>query len=223
MEPLLSSAQIGTGNAFGGAGGRVASAPSPQINADFQTFLRMLTTQLQNQDPMNPMESSDFSVQLATFSGVEQQVMTNQLLTSLSARMELSELSSWVGMDALTSAATFFDGDPTTLIPPQVEGADQAVLIVHNAFGTEVARRNITPNAANLVFDGIGSDGAILPDGYYNYQVTSMREGYVLQTDPALSYGHIEEARSESGRVMLMFTGGALVDSASVRGLRAAR
>ena len=45
------------------------------ISSDFQTFLTMLTTQLQNQDPLNPVESSDFAVQLATFSGVEQQVI----------------------------------------------------------------------------------------------------------------------------------------------------
>lgn len=97
MEPVISSVQNRPGNGFPNTGGPAPAGPVPQINADFQTFLRMLTTQLQNQDPMNPMESSDFSVQLATFSGVEQQVMTNQLLTSLSARMELSELSSWHG------------------------------------------------------------------------------------------------------------------------------
>ena len=41
---------------------------------DFETFLKMLTTQIRNQDPLNPMEGSEFAVQLATFSGVEQQV-----------------------------------------------------------------------------------------------------------------------------------------------------
>lgn len=221
MEPLASSAFIGSNTALPGGRGQAEPVLPPQISADFQTFLGMLTTQLQNQDPMNPMESSDFSVQLATFSGVEQQVLTNQLLSSLSARMELSELSSWVGMDALTSAATYFDGRPKVLIPPQVEGADQAALLVHNAFGAEVARVNIAPNAADIEFDGIGLDGAVLPDGYYSFEVMSLREGYVLQTDAALSYGRIEEARSENGRVMLVFAGGALVDSGTVRGLRA--
>ncbi len=49
------------------------------VTSDYETFLRMLTTQLQNQDPMNPMESDDFAMQLATFSGVEQQVKTNEI------------------------------------------------------------------------------------------------------------------------------------------------
>ncbi|SDW89825.1 flagellar hook capping FlgD N-terminal domain-containing protein [Roseicitreum antarcticum] len=207
--------------------GPTGSAPgtenaSRRVNADFQTFLVMLTTQLQNQDPMNPMESSDFAVQLATFSGVEQQVLTNELLGSLSTRMGLTELSGWVGMEALTSAATYFDGTtPKRLIPPQVQGADQAVLTVHNAFGNEVARVPIQPNQSEYAFNGIGADGAPLPEGNYSFRVVSMREGAVLQTDPALTYGRIEEARSDGGRVMLVFAGGALVDSDSVSGLRA--
>jgi flagellar basal-body rod modification protein FlgD len=56
---------------------------SKALTSDFETFLRMLTVQMKNQDPLNPIESSDFAVQLATFSGVEQQVKTNDLLTKL--------------------------------------------------------------------------------------------------------------------------------------------
>ena len=56
---------------------------SSKISSDFETFLLMLTTQLENQDPLNPIESQDFAVQLATFSGVEQQVLTNDLLSDL--------------------------------------------------------------------------------------------------------------------------------------------
>lgn len=40
------------------------------LTADFETFLHLLTTQMQNQDPLNPMESTEFATQLATFSGV---------------------------------------------------------------------------------------------------------------------------------------------------------
>ena len=53
------------------------------ISSDFDTFLRMLTVQVQNQDPLNPVDATDYATQLATFSGVEQQVLTNDLLTGL--------------------------------------------------------------------------------------------------------------------------------------------
>jgi hypothetical protein len=57
--------------------------PKATLGSDFETFLKMLTTQMKNQDPLNPVESSEYAVQLATFSSVEQQVLTNDLLTRL--------------------------------------------------------------------------------------------------------------------------------------------
>ena len=63
----------------------------------------MMTVQMENQDPLNPMESSEFAVQLATFSGVEQQIRTNDLLASMIASQTaggLAELANWVGMEA---------------------------------------------------------------------------------------------------------------------------
>lgn len=57
------------------------------IASDFETFLRMLTTQLENQDPLEPVASQDLAVQLATFSGVEQQTQTNSLLEDLGSQM----------------------------------------------------------------------------------------------------------------------------------------
>ena len=72
MVNSVAAASAGTPPAGSGAG---AGAPAASFSGgDFQTFLKMLTTQIKNQDPLNPMEGSDFAVQLATFSGVEQQV-----------------------------------------------------------------------------------------------------------------------------------------------------
>ena len=87
------------------AGGSDKAATN--ISADFETFLKMLTVQMQNQDPLNPIDSADYAVQLATFSGVEQQVQTNDLLKGLAASLGaagLSEMAGWVGMEARTAA-----------------------------------------------------------------------------------------------------------------------
>ena len=80
---------------------RLPSAPESQsgISSDFETFLRMLTAQMKNQDPLNPVESADFATQLATFSGVEQAVLTNDLLRGLSLQIGVSGLASWVGKE----------------------------------------------------------------------------------------------------------------------------
>ena len=62
----------------------VASNKAGSNAEDIQNrFLKLLTTQMQNQDPLNPIDSTDYAAQLATFSGVEQQVRTNSLLADL--------------------------------------------------------------------------------------------------------------------------------------------
>ena len=85
------------------AGGTVAP-----INSDFEMFLQMLTAQMKYQDPLNPVDSTDYATQLATFSGVEQAVLTNDLLKSLSSEMNaggLADMAAWVGKDARAAPA----------------------------------------------------------------------------------------------------------------------
>ena len=79
-----------------------SAAQTSAITSDFETFLRMLTVQMQNQDPLNPVDSNDYATQLATFSGVEQAVLTNDLLTTLTTQLNssgLADMAAWVGKD----------------------------------------------------------------------------------------------------------------------------
>lgn len=213
-SPGVSSipAVAGRGAAQQGAAGAVPS--------DFTTFLRMLTVQMQNQNPLNPIESSDFAVQLATFSGVEQQVRTNQLLGSLSARLGLSELAGWVGMEALSASPAWWGGKPVALVPPEVPAADRAQLVIRNAFGAEVARIEADPTAEQLRFDGSGNDGFDLPHGLYTFEMESFRMGERIATNPVLNYARITEARFDGGEVLLIVEGGAIIESTTVMGLR---
>ena len=66
------------------------------ISSDFETFLKMLTAQMENQDPLNPMDSADYAVQLATFSSVEQQVLTNDLLQAMTLQLGSSGMAETV-------------------------------------------------------------------------------------------------------------------------------
>jgi flagellar basal-body rod modification protein FlgD len=105
------------------------------ITSDFDTFLRMLTVQMQNQDPLNPVDSTDYATQLATFSQVEQAVLTNDLLKSLTTQLTsggLADMAAWVGKEARAAAPAYFDGAPITLSPNPALLADQAEVIVRN-------------------------------------------------------------------------------------------
>ncbi len=62
------------------------------LSSDFETFLQMLTAQARYQDPLEPIDSSEYAAQLAQFSMVEQQVQSNELLQALSAQMSASAI-----------------------------------------------------------------------------------------------------------------------------------
>jgi flagellar basal-body rod modification protein FlgD len=155
-----------------------STVTAPAITGDYNTFLRMLTTQLQNQDPLNPIESSDYAVQLATFSGVEQQTRTNQLLESLGGQFNIlgmAQMAGWVGQEARTDAAVAWSGNPVTLSPNPAAGADRTTVVVKDSRGTVVARQDIPPSTAPFEWTGTGIDGVALPHGIYTMELESYR------------------------------------------------
>ena len=94
-----------------GAGGFAGAG----AGGDFQTFLTMLTAQLQNQDPLNPMESTDFAIQLATFAGVEQAALSNKFLEQMAGQAGGAGIAGWIGKEARTTAPVWFDDEAITL------------------------------------------------------------------------------------------------------------
>lgn len=195
------------------------------VSSDFQTFLRMLTTQLQNQDPLNPMESTDFAVQLATFSGVEQQVRSNELLEGLGAQigaLGMAQLSGWLGMEARTPAPVAFDGNPVALSPTASPLADRAVLVARNALGAEVHRQDLPLPPRPLDWAGFDAAGRLLSPGRYSFEVESYSGEGLIAVDPVETFSRVTEARLEGGEILLVLDGGAEVPAAAITGLRAA-
>jgi len=88
-----------------------ASSASNTTTIDYNSFLQLLVTEMQNQDPTQPMDPTQTVTQLATFSGVEQAVQTNSILSSLLSNSSLSQASSLIG-HTVTSA----DGSTTGVI-----------------------------------------------------------------------------------------------------------
>ena len=225
MSTVAATAAAATTAATTSTGSATAQASANgMISSDFQTFLLMLTTQMQNQDPLNPIESSDYAVQLATFSGVEQQVKTNQLLESLASQMGvmgMSELAGWVGMQARSASPAWYDGaSPVTLSPNPVPGADQTVLTVTNADGAEVSRQIITVPTGQIQWDGTGTNGHALPAGLYSFGLESYSGGTLLAADTVETYSRITEAQGTAEGTVLILEGGAHIGTADVTALR---
>lgn len=218
----MTTISAATGTAAPTAQTRANSA----LTSDFDTFLRMLTTQIQNQDPLNPMESTEFAAQLATFAGVEQQIRTNDHLAGLSAQLGLStmsQLSGWIGMEARVGGSVQFGGTPITLSPNPPALADSAQLIVLDTQGVEVQRLSVPVSSREIEWAGTGATGAPLPEGAYTFRLEGFAAGKSLGVQPVEHYAIVREAQGDgAGGVRLVFDGGITADATTATALRQA-
>src|SRR5579863_8684834 len=81
------------------------------IAGNFDTFLTLLTTQLQNQNPLDPLDTNQFTSQLVQFSSVEQELKTNDYLSSLVQSTQNSQASAAVSYIGKTVTSTGVDSD----------------------------------------------------------------------------------------------------------------
>lgn len=194
-----------------------------QLSSDFEVFLQMLTAQMKYQDPLNPVDSTDYATQLATFSGVEQAVLTNDLLKAMTSQMAvggLSDLASWVGREARSTAPAYFDGEPIRIFPQQVGAADKYELIVRDANGIEQQRLPYVPSGDGVEWAGVGANGAPLSDGLYSFQIVGLTEGVVTSQADVETYSRVTEVRIDAGQTVLIMRGGAVTPSTDVSALR---
>ncbi|WP_420011389.1 flagellar hook capping FlgD N-terminal domain-containing protein [Tateyamaria sp.] len=164
-----------------------AAASSSVLSSDFEVFLQMLTAQAQYQDPLEPMDNSEYAAQLAQFSMVEQQVTTNDLMEQLLFNLGTSDMSSaanWIGMEALVTGPAQFEGDSVTIAPNPPITADTVVLIVNDEQGNEVQRVPMPTGAEPFEWTGLDDDGVPLPHGEYTFQIESSANGEILVTEP---------------------------------------
>ncbi|MFK7761931.1 MAG: flagellar hook capping FlgD N-terminal domain-containing protein [Roseobacter sp.] len=205
---------------------QVAAAESQTtatLSSDFETFLQMLTAQARYQDPLEPIDSSEYAAQLAQFSMVEQQVLSNDLLTDLGSQIgagNIGQMASWIGMEARSTSEAAFNGNPITVLPTIEAGADDAYLVAYASNGAEVQRRQISTNGSPIEWNGILDNGSQLPDGNYSFSVESRSLGETTGISPAESYSRITEARREGLDTVFVLSSGDTVTSAEVSALR---
>lgn len=197
---------------------------SAKISTDFQMFLKMLTAQMKNQDPLNPVDSTDYATQLATFSGVEQQVQTNELLGKLSAQLGLSGLgqfAGWVGMEARAPVSAVFDGaTPVSLFPQPVADSDRAYLVAYDATGRETARQQLTSAAEPISWTGRSETGGMALPGTYSFKLESYSGDKLVANDPVELFSRIVEIQPGANGPVLLMAGGETLQPSDVMALR---
>jgi len=156
------------------------STASSQLSANFDNFLKLLTTQLSNQDPLSPLDATQFTTQLAQFSGVEQAINTNKKLDALIAAQTTGQLSTGVSyLGKLVEGS----GDTSGLVNGQ---AQWGYYLSNNTAATEIDIYNdqgqlvrqipgeTTSGAHQLVWDGKDNDGNAVPEGNYRMAVAAL-------------------------------------------------
>ncbi|UWQ74865.1 flagellar hook capping FlgD N-terminal domain-containing protein [Leisingera sp. M658] len=205
-----------------------SSKPSSQqtsgLTSDFDTFVKMLTAQAKNQDPLEPMDSTEYAAQLAQFSMVEQQTKSNNLLEGLQSQLGLANmaaLSGWVGMEARAVAPGYFDGsNEITIAPNPAAAADSVTLVVQDKNGTEVQRVALPVSAEPFQWNGLDDDGNPLEAGEYAFVIESSKGDELLLQEYAEIYFKVNETRMQGGEVGLITEGGSVVLASSVNALR---
>ena len=161
-------------------------------------------------------------VQLATFSGFEQQVQRNQFLQGLATQLGTNcsaQMANLVGKEARANAAGYYDGDAITLAPNPVSIAATAEIVVRDNAGDEVDRFAVPVSAEPVAWNG-PSDGTSLPHGLYSFKIVSYADEEALSQDPVDVYSTVTEVRSEGTESILILEGEAAISASQVSALR---
>jgi len=156
-----------------------ASTSFTGLADDFSTFLTLLTTQLQNQDPLDPTDTNEFTNQLVAFSQVEQQIRANQNLedlTRITQQNNVANLAGLLGNEArVEHASGTHEGNGVKWQVQFNLPVDASTYQIQDAAGNIVAQFDgATSRGVNdFTWDGTLGDGSTAPDGVYTLAVTA--------------------------------------------------
>jgi len=150
-----------------------------QLADNSQTFLTLLTTQLQNQDPLSPLDTNQFTQQLVEFAGVQQQINTNDslaTLVSLQQTAQSSQALQFVGKTAVVKGSTAALTNSEAEWEFNIPSASTINISIANSTGATVYTNSFAVAAGNnqaFGWNGLGTDGTQEPDGNYTLTATA--------------------------------------------------
>ncbi len=157
------------------------SAASQSLAGNFDTFLQLLTTQLQNQDPLSPMDTSQFTQQLVEFASVEQQINTNtnlQTLISLQQTTEDTSALQLVGSTITVSgnAATLSNAtnsSATWSLSTSTPATANVTISSSTGQTAYTGTTSLSAGTQSYTWNGQGTNGVTWPDGTYTLSINA--------------------------------------------------
>ncbi len=181
-----------------------------KFSADFENFLTIFVTQLENQDPLEPQDSSDFTAQIAQFSTVEQSVQTNKNLENI---VDLFTQNSNSNLVSYSGKYVEVEGDSVRLeeSPGNVsfryyldEPARESIVSIYNLDGQLVFSGGGINDAGNnnITWDGTDSEGEYVDPGYYIVRVAIRDQSGNLEQIPTIVKGRVDGISLEGDPVL---------------------
>ena len=204
-----------------------AAKSNAVLTSNFDTFLKLLTAQLQNQDPLEPMDASQFTQQLVQYSSVEQGIYTNKNLETLIAMQQTGGLGSavnYIGREVMAEnpQAVLADGQaawtyslPTAAASVSLVVRDAAGRVVHSGSGPTAAGEH------TIGWDGKLASGADAPPGVYKLEIAAKAADDSAIAAPITLQGRVTGVQMIDGAVVLNL-GGIKLNLTDVQAVREA-
>ena len=203
------------------AASQTGSTALNSLSANFGDFLKLLMTQLQNQDPTSPLDTNQFTSELVAFSGVEQQINTNTSLTQL---IQLTQAGEVMQASAMTGKQVTVSSDHVPLqngkgtIQFTAPAAEPVGIAIYSDSGTKLRDATLmaVKGSNTWTWDGTDSSGHTLPDGSYKVAVVGANAD---GTTSALSFSVVGTAtgvQNQSNSIQLQL-GALSVDFSKVQ------
>ncbi len=188
----------------GSTAANTAATAKTSLAGDFNTFLTMLTTQLQHQDPLSPMDSTQFTSQLVQYSSVEQEINTNSnlaTLISLQQANQTSQATAYLGQNVEVSgtslplqngSSNFSYTLPSAASNVQVQIADSTGAIVYSTTG------NSSVGSHSMSWNGQDSSGKQLDDGIYTLTVSATNADGTAMTTTTTTTGQVTKVTNDA-------------------------
>ena len=176
---------------------------------NFDNFLMLLVTQLENQDPLEPMDTNEFTSQIVQFASVEQEIASNNNLEQLIALQRSNQAAAAVGYLGKRVEAA---GNTTVLKDGQAEwnyglpeNADTVDLIVYDELGNQIyhTQGSTDLGAHQFVWDGLDNSGNPMPEGLYTLSVSATgSDGEAIETSMTV-VGQVDGVETTGDSVVL--------------------
>ncbi|GGB34626.1 flagellar hook assembly protein [Roseibium aquae] len=210
-------------------GGGVQSSPTgsaeQSLLGNYDLFLTLLTTQIQNQDPLEPLDSAEYTNQLVQYSSVEQSIQTNDYLKELLASMQSAQASSYVSylgteVSAKGGTTSLRGGTASWDFTLGQEAAGKVEIV--NGSGNVVFSDDISmPAGSNsYVWDGKNDAGGVESDGSYTIRFDLKNASGNTITPSVEISGVVDGVDLSSGTPFLQI-GGSRVPVSNVTSVRA--